>query len=594
MKFKGCFRGHLRRVIVSPDRDAPDRDLLSRFTEEKDEDAFAALVRRHSGMVMGVGLRVLRCRQTAEDVAQATFLLLARKARATSWQPSVANWLYGVAYRLALNARTAERRRSAHESSVPAKPLPDTLAEVAFLELRAALDEEINRLPGRYRAPVVLCCLEGKTRDEAAHCLGVPLVRVKHLLEEGRKRLSQRLARRGLSFSLALATATLPGTVSAIPPANVLTLGRLAAIVAGGAGGAQAVRPEVATLFHQGARVMFLSQLRIALAVVSTACLVAAGAAGVAYRSVARAEGGKPPGAAARSESPAPGVGLEPKEADPEDTPAAKRKKALEELKKSYALKDGEDLKAVKVPFPDARFAYQSIMHNRPYGPDDPSGLLFHWNKGQLRDEGGLYGAVFDVRKALSTVAGVQREEIEGADELLKTRVEADFVVRPGLSTEQVAAEMEKVLQRDFGLSVKLSVQQLERTVYVASGKYRFTPVKGGAKNRLEVYAKDLGHPDDGGGGSGHFDEFLKGAGGFIRKRIVAGTIEGAPKGALEWHYNVADVYDIRSKRPGVWDAWHDPAGVLKHLAEQTGLTFKEESRKVRVLMVEADRRAHV
>jgi hypothetical protein len=96
---------------------ASDRDLLIRFVEKRDEGAFSALVRRHSFMVMGVGLRVLRHYQDAEDVCQATFLLLAKKANATPWGDSVASWLYQIAYQLALKARRTANRRKAHEGT---------------------------------------------------------------------------------------------------------------------------------------------------------------------------------------------------------------------------------------------------------------------------------------------------------------------------------------------------------------------------------------------------------------------------------------------------------------------------------------------
>src|SRR5262249_53674624 len=155
----------------------------------------------HSAMVLGLALRALRQRQDAEDVCQATFLVLAQKAGRTAWRDSVANWLYEVAGRLARKARDAARRRSAREGKVPPRVPPDALAEVSLRDLQAALDEELKRLPAKYRAPILLCCLEGKARDEAAQCLGWPLASVKARLEEGRELLRRRLARRGLTLS---------------------------------------------------------------------------------------------------------------------------------------------------------------------------------------------------------------------------------------------------------------------------------------------------------------------------------------------------------------------------------------------------------
>jgi DNA-directed RNA polymerase specialized sigma24 family protein len=127
-----------------------DRDLLRRFAEQRDEDAFAALVRRHGAMVRGVGLRVLHNYQDAEDVCQATFLLLARKVNAVPWRDSVANWLYGAAYHLALQARAVANRRNAHEIKVKPKLPPDALADITVRELQTVLDEELTRLPRKY------------------------------------------------------------------------------------------------------------------------------------------------------------------------------------------------------------------------------------------------------------------------------------------------------------------------------------------------------------------------------------------------------------------------------------------------------------
>src|SRR5260370_6162626 len=128
-----------------------DRDLLRRFVDQRNEDAFGALVRRHGPMVMGVGLRVLRQHQDAEDVCQATFLVLAKKAHATAWRDSIANWLYEVAYHLALKTRQATNRRNARESKVQAKTPPDPLADITLADLQRVLDEALSRLAKKYR-----------------------------------------------------------------------------------------------------------------------------------------------------------------------------------------------------------------------------------------------------------------------------------------------------------------------------------------------------------------------------------------------------------------------------------------------------------
>jgi RNA polymerase sigma factor (sigma-70 family) len=134
------------RVLVCKHADdqTADRELLLRFVEQRDEEAFAELVHRYGPMVMGMGLRVLRDYQDAEDVCQATFLLLAKKASTTTWHDSVGNWLYEVAYRLAKDASKASRRRKHHEGNHAPKA-PDAMADITLRDLQRVLDEELIR-----------------------------------------------------------------------------------------------------------------------------------------------------------------------------------------------------------------------------------------------------------------------------------------------------------------------------------------------------------------------------------------------------------------------------------------------------------------
>jgi RNA polymerase sigma factor (sigma-70 family) len=215
---------HIHRLADTPaSASAPDCELIERFTTHNDEPAFEALLRRHGPMVLRVCQRVLWNPQDAEDAFQATFLLLARKAGSVRRQESVGSWLYGVAYRVALSARAAAARRFVHERQVTALPAKDPLTEITLREAQRALDTELNRLAEKYRAPLVLCCLEGMTRDEAARQLGVSLTTLKSRLERGRQLLRVRLTRRGLMMSSALcagflaegaAQATLPAALA--------------------------------------------------------------------------------------------------------------------------------------------------------------------------------------------------------------------------------------------------------------------------------------------------------------------------------------------------------------------------------------------
>jgi RNA polymerase sigma factor (sigma-70 family) len=171
-----------------------DSQLLKRFASQQDQAAFAALVRRHGPMVLAVCRRVLGNAHDADDAFQATLLVLVRKACVIARPESLGNWLYGVAYRVAVKARANAARRSGHERRAPAKAWVDLLEEAIRRELRSVLDAELSHLPDEYRTPLVLCYLEGKTNAEAARMLGWPtgsisgrrLARARELL---RKRL---------------------------------------------------------------------------------------------------------------------------------------------------------------------------------------------------------------------------------------------------------------------------------------------------------------------------------------------------------------------------------------------------------------------
>src|SRR5262245_29668249 len=208
---------HLCRLIGSSSgRDLSDGDLLERFLARCDAEAFAALVRRHGPTVLGVCRRVLRHTQDAEDAFQATFLVLTRKARSIARRGALGSWLYGVAYRVALKARDDAVRRRRHErraairtEDAPARADPGDA-------VRPILDDEVNRLPDKYRQPVVLCYFEGKTYQEAARLLGWPAGTTAARLARARAVLHNRLVRRGVTLSSgALAVRLAEGTTAA-------------------------------------------------------------------------------------------------------------------------------------------------------------------------------------------------------------------------------------------------------------------------------------------------------------------------------------------------------------------------------------------
>jgi RNA polymerase sigma factor (sigma-70 family) len=196
---------HLRHLVTAGDDPASDAVLLARFIDRRDRDALAALVTRHGPMVQRVARTVLGNTPEADDVFQATFLVLTRKAAALKRRAALAGWLYGVAYRLSLQARTAAARRQAHEKQVVVRAPADPLDELTLREAQAILAEELHRLPERYRAPLLLCYWEGTTQDDAARRLGWSLSTLKRWLERAREMMGRRLERRGLTMGAVLA-----------------------------------------------------------------------------------------------------------------------------------------------------------------------------------------------------------------------------------------------------------------------------------------------------------------------------------------------------------------------------------------------------
>ncbi len=186
-KLLSGFLRHVRRQVASDAvGEASDRELLRRFARDRNADAFALLVQRHGPLVLGVCRRVLSQPQDAEDAFQATFLVLARKAGSVGRPELLGNWLYGVALRVARKARERAARWRASQGPVPDVPAgPDSRAAERE-ELRQVLDDEVQRLPDRFRAPLVLCYWQGLTREAAAARLGRSAGAVKGSLERGR------------------------------------------------------------------------------------------------------------------------------------------------------------------------------------------------------------------------------------------------------------------------------------------------------------------------------------------------------------------------------------------------------------------------
>jgi RNA polymerase sigma factor (sigma-70 family) len=269
---------HLRQLTAGEKSgQLTDGQLLERFLTARDEAAFSTLVRRHGGMVLAVCRSQVRHAQDAEDLFQATFLVLAQRATSIRKHTSLACWLHGVAYRLSHKARGRAARQPAQEQAnldaLQARPLDD----LTWRELRSVLHEELERLPARYRAPLVLCYLQGTTQDEAARHLGWTAGMLRGRLLRGRDQLRARLTRRGLAPAVPLFAALLSqGTAPAAVPA-LLRDGtvRCAALLA--AGGTATLPAKLSGLLDGMGQPMLTRRLPMAAAMLLALSLSGAG-----------------------------------------------------------------------------------------------------------------------------------------------------------------------------------------------------------------------------------------------------------------------------------------------------------------------------
>ena len=322
-RFKSMPTGPLNAVIqhlladLRPDGDGrTDGELLARFLRSRDEDALAALVRRHAPMVWGVCSRLLRNHDDAEDAFQATFLVLVRKAAGVPGQ-AVANWLYGAARQTAVRVRATAAKRGRRETQVVDMPEPIG-AEVRDADVLAVLDEELSRLPDHYRGVVVLCDLEGMTRREAARQLAIPEGSVASRLARARALLAKRLNQRGVTLSGGALAAILSQSVASagVPALVVSNTIKVASLTAAGQAATGVISVKVAALTEGVVKAMFVSKLKAAFSVVLILGFMATGATILTYRTAAGQGDKRPTGTGPVATSPGPkekGVAEPPK-----------------------------------------------------------------------------------------------------------------------------------------------------------------------------------------------------------------------------------------------------------------------------------------
>ncbi|HSQ58054.1 MAG TPA: sigma-70 family RNA polymerase sigma factor [Gemmata sp.] len=260
-------------LVVDPDlASQTDNELLKRFLANRDEAAFVALVLRHGPMVLALCRRILRDPHDAEDAFQAAFLVFVRKAASIVRPELLGNWLYGVASRTARAARAAAERRRVREAEAVPREQPDQ--ESPWQELQPFLDQELNRLPARYRIPIVLCHLEEMSRHEAARALGLPEGTLSSRLARGRALLAQRLARLCPSVAGEMLLAGLGKQAIASQLVQATTRAGMS-VLAGRPINTGVVSSRVALLTEGVLKGMFLTKLKIAACVLCLGSLLA-------------------------------------------------------------------------------------------------------------------------------------------------------------------------------------------------------------------------------------------------------------------------------------------------------------------------------
>jgi RNA polymerase sigma factor (sigma-70 family) len=258
---------YLRRVTgAAGSGDVTDADLLARFLKERDEASFELLLWRHGTMVLHVCRDVTRDEHAAEDAFQATFLTLVRKAASIRSRESLGAWLYQVAYRAALRARRG-KCETVNLDLVATPAVAELPDEAALRELRPLLHEEVERLPAKYRTPIVLCYLEGLTHEEAARQLGRPKGTVAGRMARARELLRRRLARRGIGLAVALsALALAPISTAATVPAALVQITLRAAVLTVARKAAGAVSAHVLALSEGVIQAMYWHKVKLAAA----------------------------------------------------------------------------------------------------------------------------------------------------------------------------------------------------------------------------------------------------------------------------------------------------------------------------------------
>jgi RNA polymerase sigma factor (sigma-70 family) len=440
---------HLRRAVLLKDRHTlSDGGLLEAFLTGRDEAAFEILVKRHGPMVLGVCKRILRNMYDAEDAFQAVFLVLAKKAGSIVPREHVGNWLYGVAYRTALQARAKLGRRRAHELQVNDMPHPTVAPDLDLFELHQALDLELNKLPDKYRVPIVLCDLEARSRKDVARQLRIAEGTLSSRLASGRQKLAGRLARHGFCLAAGALASTLTHQAASAGMSATLvgTTVKAAALAAAGDSAAGLISAHVLALSQGVLKTMLLQKLKMISLIMLGVLLggVGVGAIGVP---------GRTSGPAVQAAQPAPSgqtQNTRPDEPEPIDGGLLLDPKIQEELRLSKS--QIERLKAVSRDA-DAK------------------------NGDKKKEIEEIQKKIADLQKQIAqiqkSIAGERNQSAKIQNNIEADRRQAIGTAAPGILSARAAQRVREIQRQNRGLAQLLQDSKVQRMLKINDEQWR-------------------------------------------------------------------------------------------------------------------------
>ncbi len=537
--------------------DLTDAKLIEAVAQSRSEPAFAELVDRHASWVYAAASRQLGDAHLAEDATQAVFVLLFQRASKMNSHQKISGWLFMAVHYTVRSMQRAMRRRRHYERKVAQelhmKQFPNMEhSSRSETEIAPELDREVARLPQRYRDAIVLRFYQGMQYPQLAAGLGITESAARKRVTRGVERLRNRLG----ATEAGIGTAAMIGT-----PASMIALkAQLVHAVSGAA-----VVPHVAVAAKGAASLMTMAKVKITAAIILTATVVA-GSTGVAVKLAHDAS---------LRQTPGPAVVLA------DAAPASPAKTPFDEV---YGLDESEILRHIPPPFVPQRMEfYRKENPSQAQAMPKGDGMIVHWRDGKPHLWSMTYGPGYTIQDLLEYFQHQHGQNLEGDPALLSTVVPGDFSVREGWDQDQMRGALEQMLAEALRQDIRLTFREVDRPVVVLSGSWKGIKKVDATQqdSTVEIYGKQLNtHRELAGGGFGSLQDFGDGLGEWIGQSVVF-EVKDAPN-QIAWRLN-----DLGGESPESRAHAHDKDLVLRHLQEQTGLTWKEETRKVNRLFVE-------